>query len=327
MRGLAASRASVLNLLKRESFLRVLERYGIYIALGLLLLATAILSPAFYQPRNVLNVLRSAALLGIVSIGQTFVILGAGIDLSVGGLMGAAAIFVVEIFGTDPKLAVPAILFCLALGGAMGIASGLLITKRNVPPFVATLGMYIFIVGLRDALFRAVATGRPPALIRFFGLGKLLGIPAAIFVVAIIAVLAGLLLYKTAFGRQVYAVGGNRTVARLSGINVDRVTILTYVISGMLAGFAGAMLLGYIGYADPKLGRGFDLDSIAAVVVGGTSFMGGQGGLAGTMVGVLLITMLSNVVLILGLPMEMQLVAKGLVIVGAVALYSAAARS
>jgi ribose/xylose/arabinose/galactoside ABC-type transport system permease subunit len=134
--------------------------------------------------------------------------------------------------------------------------------------------------------------------------------------------IAGLMLYRTPFGRALYATGGNRVAARFSGINVDRMTILTYVLCGLFAAIAGLVLSGYIGYGDRYLGRGFDLDSIGATVVGGTSFVGGRGGIGGTIAGVLLLTVLFNIVLILNLSIQFQLIIKGLVIIGAVMLYS-----
>ena len=302
-----------------------LETRGVFIALVLAILISALLSPAFYKFSNVLNILRAAAVLGIVSIGQTMVILGGGIDLSVGAIMGTVAIAVSEITGGKDDSVAVAIVACLAIGAVVGLLNGLLITKRNIPPFVATLGMLIFVEGVRFAWTRGIISGRPAPFVRV--LASIIGpIPVPVVIVVVLAVAVWLLLKKTPFGRQLYAAGGNREAARFSGINVQRISIATYVLCGLFAAVAGLILSGYIGYADRYLGRGFDLDSIGAVVVGGTSFAGGRGGIGGTIAGVLLLTTMFNIVLILNLQVHFQLIVKGAVIIGAVILYAAQTR-
>jgi ribose/xylose/arabinose/galactoside ABC-type transport system permease subunit len=303
------------------TFSAFLARRGVYVALVGVVLISAVLSPAFFKFSNVLNVLRAAAVLGIVSIGQTMVILGGGIDLSVGGVMGTVAIFISEFTGgrnDNVAIAIPA---CLLIGVIVGWLNGLLITKRNIPPFVATLGMLIFVEGVRFAYTRGVISGRPAPFVRV--LASIIGpVPIPVVIMVILAVIIGLVLKRTPFGRQLYATGGNREAARFSGINVERISTLTYVLCGLFAAIAGLLLSGYIGYGDRYLGRGFDLDSIAAVVVGGTSFAGGRGGIGGTLAGVLLLTALFNIVLILNLQIHYQLILKGIVIIGAVMVYS-----
>jgi ribose/xylose/arabinose/galactoside ABC-type transport system permease subunit len=295
------------------------------VALGVVVLISALLSPAFYKFSNMLNVLRAAAVLGIVSIGQTMVILGGGIDLSVGAVMGTVAIFISEFTGGKDENVAIAILACLLIGVIVGWINGLLTTKRNIPPFVATLGMLIFVEGIRFAYTGGVISGRPAPFIRV--LASIIGpIPIPVVIMAASAVIVGIILKKTAFGRQLYATGGNREAARFSGINVDHVSIITYVLCGLFAAIAGLLLAGYIGYGDRYLGRGFDLDSIAAVVVGGTSFAGGRGGIGGTIAGVLLLTALFNIVLILNLQVHYQHILKGVVIIAAVMVYSVRTR-
>lgn len=294
---------------------------GVYVALLIVILISAILSPSFFKFFNILNVLRAAAVLGIVSIGQTLVILGGGIDLSVGAVMGTVAIFISELTGGKDDNVLLAMLVCLLIGVLVGWANGLLITKRNIPPFVATLGMLIFVEGLRFAYTRGIISGRPAPLVRV--LASIVGpIPIPVVILIVLAVIVGVMLKKTPFGRQLYATGGNREAARFSGINVDRVSITTYILCGLFAAIAGLLLSGYIGYGDRYLGRGFDLDSIAAVVVGGTSFAGGRGGIGGTIAGVLLLTALFNIVFMLNLQVHYQHIVKGVVIIGAVMVYS-----
>jgi ribose/xylose/arabinose/galactoside ABC-type transport system permease subunit len=304
-----------------------LEAYGIYLALLIVLIAAAIVAPAFYSPGNLFNVLRQSSILGVVAIGQTLVILGGGIDLSVGAVMGLAMIVATEVTGgkDDPVLA--AVLLALAMGAGVGMLNGLLVTKRNVPPFVATLGMLVLIEGARLAYTRGIPSGSIPTALRFFGRDSIGPFPAAFVTVVVVAIVVSIVLNRTTYGRALFATGGNRQAAKLSGVRVDAIIISTYVICSMLAIVGGLLLSGYIGYVDRYLGRGFDLDSIAAVIVGGTSFSGGRGGIGGTLAGVLLVTALLNIVLILNLNLQLQLVVKGLVIVGAVALYSFRARS
>ena len=298
-----------------------LETRGVYVALVVVVLISAILSPSFFKFSNILNVLRAAAVLGIVSIGQTVVILGGGIDLSVGAVMGTVAIFISELTGGKDDTVLFAIVVCLLIGVIVGWMNGLLIAKRNIPPFVATLGMLIFVEGIRFAYTKGIISGRPAPFVR--QLAAIVGpIPIPVVIMVILSIIVAVLLKKTPFGRQLYATGGNREAARFSGINVERVSIVTYVICGLFAAIAGLVLSGYIGYGDRYLGQGYDMDSIAAVVVGGTSFAGGRGGIGGTIAGVLLLTALFNIVFMLNLQVHFQLIIKGVVVIGAVMVYS-----
>lgn len=304
----------------------VMSRYGIYVALVLVIIVAAILSPAFFKPSNLFNVLRAASPLGIVAIGQTVVMLGGGIDLSLASVMSMTTVVVADISKGDNARLLPALVLVFAIGTAVGLINGLLVTKRGVPPFIATLGVAILMEGVRFVYTRAAPSGSIPDAVRFYGNGAIGPVPTNLLVFAGLAAIAWFVLRRTEFGRHVYATGVNREAARLSGVAVDRVRLLTYVLCSNLAVLGGLILAGYIGYADNFLGRGYELDSIAAVVIGGTSFAGGSGGIAGTIIGVLLLTMLFYIVLLLSLPVEYQLVVKGLVIILAVAMYSFRAR-
>lgn len=323
MEGSARPRIPTRRLTSVASFL---ERYGVYVALVVVLLIAALIAPAFYKPLNLYNVIRQSAALGVASVGQTFVVLGAGIDLSVGAVMGLAVVLIADISGGNDSLVPLATLITLMAAALVGLLNGFLVTKRNVPPIVATLGVGILVEGARLAYTRATPSGGVPPIIRFFGKGQVGPIPTAIIVLAVFAGLGGFVLHRTSYGRKLYAAGGNREAARLSGIPVDRILVVSYVICSVLAGVAGLLVGGYIGYVDRYLGRGFELDSIAAVIVGGAAFMGGRGNLRGTIAGVLFLTILLNIVLILNLNVQLQLVVKGLAIIGAVALYSALRR-
>lgn len=308
---------------KRVALSSVFDKYGIYIFLAILFIFASIVSPAFLRPQNLTDVLNQAAALGILSIGQTFVILTGrgGLDLSVASVMATAAVIVAKNTGGQNELLLPVALMCLLFGVLVGLANGLLITKRKVPPFMATLGMMIIIQGLRFMYTKGAPKGDFPPFLRFLGRGSLGPIPVSILSLAILTIIALIVMRKTLFGRQLYAVGGNIDTAYLSGYKTDLIITTTYMISGFTAAIAGMYLAGWIGIADNWVGKGYELDSIAAVVMGGTSFEGGQGGVLGTIAGVLIIMMLYNLILLLHLPVQAQYIVKGAVIVLAASFY------
>lgn len=303
-----------------------LVRYGVYLSLLILLLVAGVLSPQLFSRNSFFLVLRQASQLGLVAIGQTLVLLVAGIDLSVTGVIVMASIIVAEVgLGQDARI-LPGVLLALGLGALVGLGNGLLVTKRNVPPFVATLGMLVLVRGAMLAHTRGIPSGRVPDGLRLLSapLGPL---PVSFVVWVVLSLVFAFLLYRTPWGRRVFAVGSNRVAARLAGLAVDRTVITIYVICSLMAAFAGIVLSGYVGYVDRYLGRGFDLDSITAAVIGGTAFTGGRASLLGTMAGVLLVQVLSSMLLNLGLDVEVQLIVKGLVVIAAVALYTTFERS
>jgi ribose/xylose/arabinose/galactoside ABC-type transport system permease subunit len=241
--------------------------------------------------------------------------------------MQLAVITSAELAQGREQYAVPVILTCIVMGAVVGFANGLIVVKRRVQPFVATLFVAVIIVGIRMAYTGGTPSGQLPPVLRYFGRDSTWAVPNATLIFFLLAAVAFILLRYTVFGRRIYAMGGNREVARLSAINVDRLAILSYVVCGTLASVAGLILAGYIGYADQWIGAGYDLDSIAAAVVGGVSLAGGRGGIAGTVAGVLLITILLNIVLLLNLDAQYQYIVRGFVILLAVALYSIRGRA
>jgi ribose transport system permease protein len=261
----------------------------------------------------------------LVAVGQTLVMLVGGLDLSVTGVIVLTSVVIAEVGAGQDSRILPGVLLALALGVVIGLANGLLIIKRNVPPFIATLGMLVLIRGAQLAHTRGIPSGQVPD-----GMGVLSAaagpVPLSFLLWILITLVLGFVLYATPYGRQVYAVGANREAARLAGVAVDRLLISVYVMCSAMAVLAGIVLSGYVGYVDRYLGRGFDLDSITAAVVGGASFTGGRGNLLGTLAGVLLVQFLSSLLLVLGLDVQAQLIVKGLVVIGAVALYSGFAR-
>ncbi len=283
----------------------------------------AVVSPVFFQARNLLNVLRQASALGILAVGQTVVVISGGIDLSVAAVMQLAGVTVAEITKGSNAHAAAALAAVLALGAAIGLGNGLLVAKRRVQPFISTLFVGLLVTGLRLLVTHATPSGVLPPAIRALGSASLGPLPNAVIIFAGAALATGAVLSRTTWGRRLFAVGGNPRAAALNGISVDRITILSYVVCGALAAVSGIVLVGYLGYADQEIGAGYDLDSIAAVAVGGAVLGGGKGRVSGTIAGVLLMAVLLNLVLLLKLKVEYQLIVRGLVILGAVAFYSA----
>jgi ribose transport system permease protein len=287
-----------------------------------LLVAAGVVSPIFYRPQNIFNVLQQASVLGIVSVGQTLVILSGGIDLSVASIVSTSCVFAAALMAGRNPMVVPVALFCLAVGALAGFLNGLIVTRRNAPPFIVTLGTALIFQGIRFVYTKGAPFGSIPSWLRFLGRGGVSFVPVAVIIFLALALAAEYILRRSAYGRKIYAVGDNRIAALYSGIDVARITLSVYVLSGTLAAFGGLVLAGYLGFGDNWAGRGYELDSIAAVVVGGTSLAGGEGNVGGTVVGVLLITILFNIVLLAGLPYQFQQIVKGLVIATAVIFYS-----
>lgn len=310
---------------KRLSLLlaAVLREHLVYVFLAAVLLLAAIVSPVFFQSKNLFNILRQASALGILAVGQTVVVVTGGIDLSVAAVMQLAGVTVAEMTkGSDARvwIALPVV---LAAGALIGLGNGALVAKRRVQPFISTLFVGLLVTGLRLLVTRATPSGILPPFVRLLGSSSVGPVPNALIIFAATAVAAGVILVRTTWGRRIFAVGGNPRAAALNGIPVDRITILSYVVCGLAAAISGIVLVGYLGYADQEIGTGYDLDSIASVAVGGAVLGGGKGRVSGTVAGVLLMAVLLNLVLLLKLKVEYQLVLRGLVILGAVAFYSA----
>jgi len=298
----------------------IFHDYGIHIALVVLIVISALLSPQFLASRNISNMLLQAAPLGIVVIGQVFVILVRGLDLSVASVMATAAVVATSFNGKDSDaLAVFAV--AMGIGLATGLANGLLITKRNVSPFLATLATMIVLQGMRFAYTQGAPSGNVPPFYRVLGSQTFYGVPYNLMILVALAAVFSILLNWTTFGRRICITGGNPVAARLVGINADRVTIACYVISGGLAALAGLILSGFVGIVDNWVGRGFELDSIVAAVMGGVALSGGSGSIVGGLVGAAILVVVFNAVLMIGFPIQFQIIIKGLVIVIAAAFY------
>jgi putative xylitol transport system permease protein len=307
---------------------RITQRYGIVIALLLACLALSLASNNFLTGRNLLNVLRQTSINGVLAIGMTFVILTRGIDLSVGSVVALSGVVAASFATTSSSGFIPGAPWSAALALGIGIAvgmgcgavSGVIVSHFKVPAFVATLGM----LSAARGLTLLYSGGRPvPGLstgFRLIGTDSVLGIPVPILVLLAVFAGAWFVLSHTRFGRHVYAVGGNPHAAKVSGLPVKRIRLLVYVISGGLAGLAGMILTARTGSALPQAGGAYELDAIAAVVIGGTSLAGGVGRVTGTLVGALLIGVMNNGLDLMGVESYYQQVIKGFLIVAAVML-------
>jgi ribose/xylose/arabinose/galactoside ABC-type transport system permease subunit len=298
----------------------IVRNYGIHLVLLVLIVVTTILSPAFMTGNNISNMLLQAAPLGIVVIGQAMVILVRGLDLSVASVMATAAVVATSFNGQNSD-AFPVFLVAMTIGVLTGLANGLLITKRNVSPFLATLATMTLLQGLRFAYTQGAPSGNVPPIYRVLGSQTFYGVPYNMMILLVLAVVFSALLHKSTYGRRVYLTGGNPAMARLVGINADRITIASYVISGGLAALAGLIYSGFVGIVDNWVGRGFELDSIVAAVMGGVALSGGRGSIIGGLFGAAILVVVFNAVLMIGFPIEFQIIIKGLVIIIAAAFY------
>ena len=269
---------------------------------------------------------RQCAQLGIIAIGQTMVMLVAGLDLSIGGVIVMTSMVVAEVSNGRNEMIPFAILIALIVGMLIGLCNGLLITIRKVPPLVATLVILFLVQGVQQAFTRGVPSGFVPEALGVVNKSwGFISIPLLLWI--ILNGLFLIILRRTSYGRRIFAVGSNPEAARLNGLPVNLIKISVYILSSILAVISGVILTGYVGYVDRFIATGLDLDSIAAAVVGGTSFFGGKAKIMGTIAGVLIIQILSTMVVLIGLDIETQFIIKGLIILAAVSLYSIAQKN
>ena len=300
-----------------------LRQFGLLVSFILLCTGLALLSDRFLTIDNITNVLLYSAINGIISVGMTLVILTAGIDLSVGAVAALSALVAASLMQSR-GFTTGAIAAGLLIGLVLGAANGIITIALNIPPFITTLGMMTIARGLALTFSQGQPiTGFPDAF-RFPGRGLIGPIPAPIIIAAVVFALGYFLLARTTFGTYVRALGNNPLAARLTGISTKRVIVLVYTITGLLSALAGLVLIGRLNSASPTLGNGYEFDAIAAVVVGGTSFAGGEGGLAGTLLGVLIIGVLNNGLNLLNVNALWEQVVKGVVIALALLIYKSA---
>lgn len=295
--------------------------YGSLIGLMLLVVVISVLRPRFISAANLRNVIRIASINGLLAIGMTFVILTGGIDLSVGAVMGCAgmysAYFAQAAKGYPPIVAV---LIGLLIGLGFGLFNGWIIAYLKVPAFVGTLGSMSIASGLTFLLTDAKPIPNLSEGFKKMGGGNLGVIPIPIMMMSVVLLVCFALLYKTRYGRYIFAVGGNLNAAHVSGIDTKKIIGSVYVIAGVLSAFAGIITTARVTSGVTSTGKGYETDAIAAVVIGGTSLTGGKGRLWGTIVGILIMQFLSNGLDMLGVNAYYQLLVKGFVVIGAVML-------
>jgi ribose transport system permease protein len=310
-----------------------LARTGIVVWIVVLGLFLTILTPRFLTIPNLLIILTQSSIIAIMAVGMTFVIISAGIDLSVGSIAGFSSITMGMLIvsetmyrdpaallnlGRDPWVLGRSILGAMIAAALCGCVNGILIAYAGLPPFIATLGM----MGVARGVAAYVSAGYPayglPDPIKFLGQGKIGGLPMPIIIMVLIALLGHLLLAYTTFGARVFAVGGNRDSAFFSGINVKRTLLLIYTLNGFLAGIGAIVLSGRANLAHPDIGLGFELFVVGAVVMGGTSLMGGKGGVVGSVLGAVLMAEVQNGINLLDVPVNLMQPILGAVIVLAV---------
>lgn len=291
------------------------------IALLFLIVVVSFLNPNFFTVDNILNILRQTSVNAIIAVGMTLVILTAGIDLSVGSVLALCGAFAASLIAMEVPVLI-AVPTALLAGAALGAISGVIIAKGKVQAFIATLVTMTLLRGVTMVYTdgRPISTGFTDTADAFawFGTGYALGIPVPVWLMVMVFAAAWYLLNHTRFGRYVYALGGNESATRLSGINVDRVKIGVYAICGLLAALAGIIVTSRLSSAQPTAGMGYELDAIAAVVLGGTSLMGGKGRIMGTLIGALIIGFLNNALNLLDVSSYYQMIAKAVVILLAV---------
>ncbi len=292
---------------------------GLYAAVALLLAAALVIylitGVNFFRITNLLNVARSFSMLGIAALGQTLAIISGGLDLSIGEVISTSNVFAATFMEGMDALFLPILLLTVAFGAFVGLVNGMLITKRNVPPFIATLGMAIILKGVRLVWTQGLPSGKIPPVLVGLGTGTSLGVPNLFYLFLVVVAIMAVLLKKTGYGRRLYVVGTNKNVATLSGIRSDRVVILAYVICSISGAVVGILLGGYTGMSDQFIGEGYDLDTIAAAVLGGAAIGGGFGSVRGTIIGVFIMLMITNLSLLVHFPIQSQMMIKVVIII------------
>jgi len=305
------------SVLRKKGFTAIRE-FGIMFALIIIVVVLSILSPAFADLGNFINIIKQAAINGLLATGMMCVILTGGFDLSVGAIVGFTGVVAALLAQGQVPIVVP-IAFAIAAGLLVGLSNGFAVAYLGIPAFVVTLGMQSIVRGLAFIFSGGVPVFGVTKAYEHIAGGKVFGtVPFLAVYYVVIALVIGFILSNTVYGRRIYAVGGNEIAARVSGINVKFIKLSAFGICGMLAGVAGFLLTSRTVSGSPNTGQGYELDAIAAVVIGGTSLDGGSGKWYGTIIGVLMLAVISNGLDIMRVPSYYQLIIKGFIIVIAV---------
>ncbi|PWJ51863.1 ABC transporter permease [Faecalicatena contorta] len=311
----------VMKVNENSVLIKNLKTMGILWALILVCIIAAIISPNFLRPANVVNVVRSVSLNGIIAMGMTFVVLTGGVDLSVGSIVGVVAVSAAMMMqmGIHPVITVVA---SLLIGSFLGLINGIGVTRGKLAPFIMTLGTMTALRGVA----RYIANGSPQNWndsgidFSFLGQGSILGVPVPVYIFLAVFLIAFYVLKYTECGRSVYALGDSREAARLCGIHTKRVETMCFVITGFLSALSAIIFISRLGIGQPEAGEGYELDALAMVYIGGASTAGGSGSVVGTLVGACLISVISNILNLMGISPFIQKVIQGVIIILAVLL-------
>lgn len=302
--------------------LRNVSQYGIVAALIIICVVLSLTTPRFLTVSNLMNIGTQVSINALLAFGVTFVIITGGIDLSLGSMVAVTGVVAASFAHPDTYPLVVPVLVGLLAGLILGAFNGLVITKSKVPPFIVTLGTMTIGRGLALILSKGRPVSNLSDSFNFIGGGQVFGVPFPIIILILAFIVCSVILQKTILGRYMYAVGGNEQAARASGIRVSNVKMWVYSICGILAALAGILLTSRITTGQPNAGAGFELDAIAAAIIGGTSTSGGTGTMTGTLIGALLIGVISNGLDLLNVTSYYQQVVMGVIIIGAVVLDS-----
>ncbi|KGR89352.1 sugar ABC transporter permease [Ureibacillus massiliensis 4400831 = CIP 108448 = CCUG 49529] len=304
---------------KKATWKKIMSKFGSLLALLILVLVLSFATDKFFTVNNLMNIARQSSINALLAVGMLLPILTAGIDLSVGSIL-ALSIMIMGIVSVNMTLhPLLGILACLVIGAGFGLLNGVLLTKLRLPhPFISTLGTMNIARGIALIITGAAPIAGFPFLIQYVGSEFIGPIPISFLLVIVVYIIFHVFLTRTQTGRYIYAIGGNKEAARLSGINVDRVLIIVYTLSGLMAGLAGLVMVGRVNSAFPLAGMSYELDAIAAVIIGGASFFGGVGTVWGTLIGALIIAVLRNGLNLLNVSSDFQMAVVGFVIIAAV---------
>ena len=299
-----------------------LGQYGLLIAFVGICVVLSVISPRFFTVQNLMIIVTQVSINALLAFGVTFIIITGGIDLSIGSVVAVTGVAAASFAHPDTYPVIVPIMVGLLAGLLFGAFNGFVITRSHVPPFIVTLGTMTIGRGLALILSKGRPISNLSDSFNFIGGGKLLGIPTLILILILAFIGCAILLKKTVIGRYMYAVGGNEQAARASGIPINNVKLIVYTLGGGLAALAGILLTSRITTGQPNAGQGFELDAIAAAIIGGTSTSGGTGTMTGTLLGALLIGVISNGLDLLNVTSYYQEVVMGTIIIGAVVLDS-----
>jgi ribose/xylose/arabinose/galactoside ABC-type transport system permease subunit len=305
--------------LARVSALRTAPgQLGVWVTIAAVLALSGFIAPGFLGLDHLLNVARQVSSLAIVTIGQVFVIATGGIDLSNGMVITLVTVLSATLLDGQDRNLIPVVVLCLGIGSAIGLFNGLIVTKLKVPPLIGTLGVFGILRGVAYVYTNGAPKGSAPSSLTALGNGHVGDIPIAVLYALVFVVVGAVVLKRTTFGRRLLMAGANPRAARLSGVAVERTVTLAYVVSGFMAAAAGLVVAGYIGVGSLSAGNDFNLNSVAAAVIGGTALAGGSGSVVGGAAGALLLGLIVSLMRFLGLPYGAQLGVQGCILALAV---------